>query len=54
MSNYRELQNCWAGGGDHLVPVLNLGQQTLTGVSPRSPDERLAKGPPQDRRRLLW
>jgi hypothetical protein len=50
MSNYRELQNCRAGGGDHLVSVLNLGQQTLTGVFPRSPDELLTKGPLE----LVW
>jgi hypothetical protein len=50
MSNYRELQNCRAGGGDHLVSVLNLGRQTLTGVFPRSADEPLTEGPLE----LVW
>lgn len=50
MSNYREWQNCRAGGGDHLVSVLNLGRQTLTGVFPRSADEPLTEGPLE----LVW
>jgi len=50
MSNYRELQQCRVGGGDHLVSVLNLGQQTLTGVFPRSAQEPITKGPLE----LVW
>ena len=50
ISNYRELQSCRAGGGDHLVSVLNLGRQTLTGVFPRSANEPLTEGPLE----LVW
>jgi hypothetical protein len=50
MSNYRELRQCRAGGGDHLISVLNLGQQTLTGVFPRSAQESITKGPLE----LVW
>jgi hypothetical protein len=50
MSSYRELQECRAGGGDHLVSVLNLGQQTLTGVFPRSAQELITQGPLE----LVW
>ena len=50
MANYRELRQCRAGGGDHLVSVLNLGQQTLTGVFPRSAQEPITKGPLE----LVW
>jgi C-methyltransferase C-terminal domain/Putative zinc binding domain/Methyltransferase domain len=50
MSNYRELQQCRAGGGDHLVSILNLGQQSLTGVFPRSAQEPITKGPLE----LVW
>jgi SAM-dependent methyltransferase len=48
--NYHELKSCRAGGGDHLVSVLNLGQQQLTGVFPRSPSEPITKGPLE----LVW
>jgi hypothetical protein len=50
MSAYRELQACRTSGSDHLVPVLNLGMQTLTGVFPRSADEPVTRGPLE----LLW
>jgi SAM-dependent methyltransferase len=50
MSKYRKLQRCRAGGGEHLVTVLNLGQQTLTGVFPRSSHEPITKGPLE----LVW
>jgi hypothetical protein len=50
MTNYRELRTCRAGGGTHLVSVLNLGEQSLTGVFPRSSDEELTKGPLE----LVW
>ncbi len=50
MSKYRKLQRCRAGGGEHLVTVLNLGQQTLTGVFPRSAHEMITRGPLE----LVW
>ncbi len=50
MSSYHELQQCRAGGGDHLVSVLNLGKQALTGIFPRSAQEPITKGPLE----LVW
>ncbi len=50
MSSYRELQQCRAGGGNHLVSILNLGQQALTGVFPRSVQEPITRGPLE----LVW
>ncbi len=50
MSSYHELQQCRVGGGDHLVSVLNLGKQALTGIFPRSAQEPITKGPLE----LVW
>ena len=38
------------GGGSHLVTVLNLGMQALTGVFPRTCDEAIGEGPLE----LVW
>jgi hypothetical protein len=38
------------GGGTHLVTVLNLGMQALTGVFPRSSSEPVGEGPLE----LMW
>jgi hypothetical protein len=45
MSKYRELKTCRAGGGDHLVSVLDLGEQALTGIFPRTKDVPVTRGP---------
>lgn len=50
MSGYQEIQNCRVGGGSHLVSVLNLGMQSLTGVFPKSCDDALGQGPLE----LVW
>jgi hypothetical protein len=50
MSKYRELRTCRASGGEHLVPVVNLGVQSLTGVFPRSADDEVTRGPLE----LVW
>ncbi len=50
MSNFRTLTECRAGGGNHLVSVLNLGEQALTGVFPRDATEKITKGPLE----LVW
>lgn len=47
---YTPITECRVGGGSHLVPVLDLGQQALTGVFPKSPDEPITTGP----LRLVW
>lgn len=45
-----EIQACRASGSHHLIPVLDLGAQYLTGVFPRSSSQRVTKGPLQ----LVW
>jgi hypothetical protein len=46
----RELERCRVSGSKTLVPVLDLGEQSLTGVFPRSRDEPVTVGP----LRLVW
>ncbi len=50
MSGYREIQRCRVGGTSHLVSVLNLGMQALTGVFPGSAAEPVGAGPLE----LVW
>jgi len=50
MSKYRELRTCRTSGSEHLVPVVNLGVQSLTGVFPRSADDEITRGPLE----LVW
>ena len=49
-NGYAEISTCRAGGGDHLISVLNLGQQCLTGVFPTDPQQQPTKGPLE----LVW
>ena len=50
MNKYTALERCRVSGSKTLVPVLNLGEQALTGVFPRSPNEAVTTGP----LRLVW
>ncbi|MDB5870909.1 MAG: putative S-adenosyl-dependent methyltransferase [Ramlibacter sp.] len=50
MSDYQEITRCRVGGSSHLVPVLNLGRQALTGVFPRTAAEPVAVSPLE----LVW
>jgi hypothetical protein len=45
MTDYQQILRCRAGGGANLVTVLNLGQQALTGVFPRTPEQKVTRGP---------
>lgn len=45
MIGYQEISSCRVGGTPHLVSVLNLGMQSLTGVFPKSADEPVGQGP---------
>src|SRR3954468_12103718 len=47
---YTEIADCRVCGSPDLKPVLSLGEQYLTGVFPRSPSERITKGPLE----LVW
>src|SRR4051812_5528888 len=50
MSSYRTIGRCRVGGSDHLVSVLSLGNQALTGVFPATAEEPVTKGPLE----LVW
>ena len=50
MSSYKELTRCRVAGSTHLVSVLNLGHQSLTGVFPQDADEDVTVGPLE----LVW
>src|SRR6185369_4036893 len=50
MSDYQEIKSCRVGGSGHLISVLSLGMQTLTGVFPKSGDEPVGQGPLE----LVW
>jgi hypothetical protein len=46
MSNsYQEISKCRISGSTNLIKVLSLGEQYLTGVFPKSTDEKITKGP---------
>lgn len=42
---YTEIKKCRICGDDDLQTVLSLGEQCLTGVFPKSPKEKITKGP---------
>lgn len=45
-----EITRCRISGSSHLVSILNLGEQYLTGVFPRRPDVAITRGPLE----LVW
>jgi hypothetical protein len=47
---YTEIKQCRISGSKNLVQVLSLGEQYLTGVFPKSTDEKITKGPVD----LVW
>lgn len=47
---YKEITKCRISGSKNLVEVLSLGEQYLTGVFPKSKDEKVIKGPVD----LVW
>ncbi|WP_328702377.1 class I SAM-dependent methyltransferase [Belnapia arida] len=47
---YTPIEQCRIGGGTTLIPVLDLGQQALTGVFPKDVAEPVTTGP----LRLVW
>ena len=50
MSSYKEVDRCRVGNDSHLVSVLNLGYQALTGVFPANAAEKVTLGPLE----LVW
>ena len=47
---YSEISKCRISGSRRLITVLHLGEQYLTGVFPKSPAEKITKGPLE----LIW
>jgi hypothetical protein len=45
MSNYHEIVACRVSKSSHLVSVLDLGVQALTGIFPKNPADEVTKGP---------
>lgn len=50
MEKYTAIDRCRVGGGSTLINVLDLGEQALTGVFPKSIDTPVTTGP----LRLVW
>jgi hypothetical protein len=42
---YKKVEECRICGNTELVPVVDLGEQTLTGVFPRRHDQQITRGP---------
>lgn len=42
---YKEIKNCRISGSSNLINVLSLGEQYLTGVFPKSIQEKITSGP---------
>jgi len=50
MTGYRKIAECRVSRSKNLVSVLNLGNQVLTGIFPRTPEEQITSGPLE----LVW
>ncbi len=50
MAAYKEITGCRVNGSSHLVSVLNLGHQVLTGVFPKNESDLITSGPLE----LVW
>jgi hypothetical protein len=50
VTNVRPIERCRVGGGSHLITVLDIGEQALTGVFPRDLATPVTTGP----LRLVW
>ena len=50
MGNYHEIDACRVSKSSHLVSVLDLGVQALTGVFPKSPADEVTRAPLE----LVW
>lgn len=45
MNSYTEIDKCRISGSKNLITVLSLGEQELTGVFPKSKEEKITRGP---------
>jgi hypothetical protein len=44
-ANYTAIDRCRISGSSHLIPILSLGEQALTGAFPRTPEQKITRGP---------
>ena len=42
---YKKIEQCRICGNTELIDILDLGEQVLTGVFPKSPEQRITSGP---------
>jgi len=45
MKRYTEIEKCRISGSRNLITVLSLGNQTLTGIFPKKPNQDITSGP---------
>jgi len=45
MGKVTEIKACRASGSTELIPILSLGEQELSGVFPKSKDQKITRGP---------
>ena len=50
MTKVSAIDRCRVSGSNNLISVLNLGNQTLTGIFPKSKNETITNGPLE----LVW
>jgi hypothetical protein len=50
MASYNAVEHCRLGGSGHLISVLDLGRQALTGVFPAGENDAITSGPLE----LVW
>ena len=50
MQDYTSIDKCRVSKSSNIIPILNLGEQYLTGVFPKEKNEKITKGP----LKLVW
>ena len=45
MANYTSITKCRISASTHLIPILSLGEQYLTGAFPKTREQELTRGP---------
>ena len=50
MQDYTSIDKCRVSKSSNIIPILNLGEQYLTGVFPKAKNEKITKGP----LKLVW
>jgi hypothetical protein len=50
MNNFNKISKCRISGSSNLKTILNLGNQSLTGIFPKISNQKITKGPLE----LVW